>query len=103
MVARWRDDEFVVLLPRVDVPALANVLRRARATVHTGARRIVPDASVCVGAAIWTPPSAEGPAEILRRAAAALAAARARGRGKVEIDLGSGEWKSSDDGEDEGG
>jgi diguanylate cyclase (GGDEF)-like protein len=96
VVARLRDDEFVLLLPRADGRALGSVLRRALDGVHAGGRALVPDMSVCVGAAIWTPPSAEGPADILRRAGGALAAARARGAGHVEIDLGSDDWTGSD-------
>jgi diguanylate cyclase (GGDEF)-like protein len=96
VVARLRDDEFVVLLPRADARAVGSVLRRALEGVHIGGRALVPEMSVCVGAAIWTPPSAEGPADILRRADAALAAARARGPGKVEIDLGSDDWTGGD-------
>ncbi len=96
VVARWRDDEFVLLLPRADLRALSRVLRRALNRVHAGARELVPGVTLCVGAAIWTPPSAEGPADILRRAGAALAAARAKGTGKVEADLGAGGWKGDD-------
>ncbi len=101
VVARWKDDELVMLLPRADVRAVATVLRRALEGVHAKGRELVPGMSVCVGAAIWTPPSAEGPADIVRRAGEALAVARARGRGKVEVDLGSGEWKG--DGGEGGG
>jgi diguanylate cyclase (GGDEF)-like protein len=96
VVARLRDDEFVLLLPRADARAVGSVLRRALESVHLGGRALVPEMSVCVGAAIWMPPSAEGPADILRRADAALAAARARGAGKVEIDLGSNDWPGGD-------
>ncbi len=92
IVARWKDDEFVILLPRADLRALSRVLRRALDQVHAGARELVPGVTVCVGAAVWTPPSAEGPADILRRAGAALAAARAKGPGTVEADLGVGGW-----------
>ncbi len=100
VVARWKDDELVVLLPRADARAIGRVLRRTLEAVDAGVRELVPGASVCVGAAIWSPPSAEGPADIVRRASAALAAARARGTGKVEVDLGSGEWKRDEsDGE----
>lgn len=97
VVARWKDDEFVVLLPRADAVALGRVLSRAIHRVHAGARALVPGASVSVGAAIWTPPSADGPADILRRAEAALAAARARGPGRIEADVGAGEWKLDGD------
>jgi hypothetical protein len=46
-----------------------------------------------VGAAVWTPPSGDGSADIIRRAGDALAAARQRGQGKLELDAGLGEWK----------
>jgi diguanylate cyclase (GGDEF)-like protein len=101
VVARWKDDEFVMLLPRADVRAVATVLRRALEGVHAKGGELVPGMTVCVGAAIWTPPSAEGPADIVRRAGDALAAARAKGRGKVEVDLGTSEWKG--DGGEGGG
>ena len=100
VVARLKGDEFVVLLPRADLRALSRVLRRALDQVHAAARGLVPDVTVCVGAAIWTPPSAEGPADVLRHAGDALAAARAKGAGKVEADLGSGGWKGDGDGDD---
>jgi hypothetical protein len=54
--------------------------------------------TVCLGAALWTPPSAESPQEILRRARVALAAARARGPGRVELDVGVSEWKDESEG-----
>jgi diguanylate cyclase (GGDEF)-like protein len=97
VVARWTDDELVLLLPRADVHALGSVLKRARDAVHAGGASLVPGMSVCVGAALWTPPSAEGPADILRRAATALAAARARGPGHIDVDLAAGEWKGISD------
>jgi diguanylate cyclase (GGDEF)-like protein len=97
VVARWKDDELVVLLPRVDALALGRILRRALDTVHAGARSVVPGVTVCVGAAIWTPPSADGPSDILHHAGDALAAARAHGPGRVEVHLGTSDWK------DEGG
>jgi diguanylate cyclase (GGDEF)-like protein len=102
VVSRWKDDEFVILLPRADASVLGRILKRALDTLHSGARNVVPGVTVSVGAAIWAPPSAVGPADILRRAGSALAAARARGPGKVEVDLGSSEWKG-DDGGDEAG
>ena len=101
VVARWKDDELVVLLPRVDALALGRILRRALDTVHAGARAVVPGVTVCVGAAIWTPPSADGPADILRHAGDALAAARAKGPGRVEVDFGTSGWSA--DGTGEGG
>jgi diguanylate cyclase (GGDEF)-like protein len=93
VVARWMNDEFILLLPRADALAAAKVLKRAIAGVHARGREIAPGMSVSVGAAVWTPPSGEGSADIIRRAGDALASARARGQGKLELDAGVGEWK----------
>jgi two-component system cell cycle response regulator len=94
VVARWKDDEFVLLLPRADAAAARSVLRRTIDGAHEKARALVPGLTLSVGAAVWSPPSAEGPAEILGRAAEALAAARAKGKGKIVVDVGSGDWKT---------
>ena len=93
VVARWTDDEFVLLLPRADASNVRRVLRRAIELVHQKARAIAPDMSVSAGVAVWSPPSAEGPADVTRRAGAALAAARAKGAGRIEIDSGAGDWQ----------
>lgn len=92
-VARWNDDEFVLLLPRADAASVRRVLNRALEAVHEKGRTIAPGMTVSVGAAVWAPPSAEGPADVIRRAGDALARARAKGAGRVEIDAGSGEWQ----------
>jgi diguanylate cyclase (GGDEF)-like protein len=93
VVARWVDDEFVLLLPRADGAAIRKVLRRAVDGVHEKGRLLAPGMSVSVGAAIWSPPSAEGPGDVLHRAADALARARSRGPGHIEIDAGSSDWE----------
>jgi diguanylate cyclase (GGDEF)-like protein len=93
VVARWTADEFVLLLPRADAASVRKVLRRAIDGVHDKARAIAPEMSVSVGAAIWSPPSAEGPADVIRRAGDALAAARAKGPGRLEIAAGTGDWQ----------
>ena len=93
VVARWNDDEFVLLLPRAgDATSVERVLRRAIDAAQAKGRLVVPLMSVSVGAAIWAPPSAEGPGEVIRRAGDALARARARGPGKLEIDAGTTDW-----------
>jgi diguanylate cyclase (GGDEF)-like protein len=97
VVARWKDDELVLLLPRVDTAALVRILRRAIDAMRAKGAETVPGMSVCVGAAIYSPPSAEGPAEIIERAGRALAKAKARGRGKVELDAGTDGWKGGMD------
>ena len=92
VVARWNDDEFILLLPRADAGAIGRVLRRAIDAAHEKGRAVVPGMSVSVGAAIWAPPSAEGPTDVIRRAGDALGRARARGPGKLEIDAGISDW-----------
>jgi diguanylate cyclase (GGDEF)-like protein len=93
VVARWKDDEFILLLPRADAVAIGRVLRRAIDATHEMGGALVPGMSVSVGAAIWGPPSAEGPTDVIRRAGDALARARARGPGKLEIDAGTSDWQ----------
>jgi diguanylate cyclase (GGDEF)-like protein len=97
LVARWVDDEFVLLLPRADALAARKVIARTVGEVHDKARAIAPQLTVCVGAAIWTPPSAEGAADTLRRAGEALARARAKGPGSTEIDAAFADWKDDAD------
>lgn len=101
VVARWDADEFIMLLPGADGRAARQVLKRTLVEVHAKGGAVVPGVSVCAGAAIWTPPSGETPADIIERAGYALEAARAQGFGQVEVDVGAGEWKEeAEDGED---
>jgi diguanylate cyclase (GGDEF)-like protein len=93
VVARWTDDEFVLLLPRADAANVKRVLRRAIDLVHEKGRALVPDMSVSAGVAVWSPPSAEGPTDVIRRAGDALVAARAKGPGRIEIDAAHGGWQ----------
>lgn len=99
VVARWEDDEIVMLLPGADGRASRQVLERTLVEVHRDGRALVPEMSVCAGAAIWTPPSAEIPADIIERAGKALTVARVRALGAIEIDAGLVAWKDepSDD------
>lgn len=94
LVGRWSTDEFIVLLPGADPIAAKIVVKRAVKGVHARLKETFGDITVCVGAAIWTPPSAEGAADVIRRAGDALASARERGPGSIEIDAGLGQgWK----------
>jgi diguanylate cyclase (GGDEF)-like protein len=93
VVARWDNDEFVMLLPGADGRAARNVLERTLLEVHTKGQELVPEMHVCAGAAIWTPPSGEIPADIIDRAGRALDAARSRGLAQIEVDAGVSEWK----------
>jgi diguanylate cyclase (GGDEF)-like protein len=93
VVARWKDDELVLLLPRADASSVGKVLRRALEGVTEKGRAVAPGMTVSVGVAVWAPPSAEGPTDVIRRAGDALALARARGTGRMEIDTGTTEWQ----------
>jgi diguanylate cyclase (GGDEF)-like protein len=93
LVARWEDDEFIVLLPGADPVSAKVVLKRAVAGMRAKGREIAPDFNASAGTAVWIPPSGETAADIIRRAGEALAVARSRGPGAVEIDAGFGEWK----------
>lgn len=93
VVGRWKDDEFVLLLPRADAANVRRVLRRAVDAVHDKGRAVAPGMTVSVGVAVWSPPSAEGPSDVIRRAGIALAAARARGPGHMELDAGTADWQ----------
>lgn len=93
VVARWKDDEFVLLLPRADAGSVRRILTRAVDSVHEKARAVAPGVTVSVGAAVWSPPSAEGPADVIRRAGDALVRARSKGPGKMVIDDAADGWQ----------
>jgi diguanylate cyclase (GGDEF)-like protein len=94
VVARWKDDEFVLLLPRADVTAVRRVLQRTLDGVYEKVRALVPGVTVSTGVAVWTPPSAEGSADTLRRSTEAIEAARKKGPGHVYVDARTVDWKS---------
>jgi diguanylate cyclase (GGDEF)-like protein len=99
VVARFRDDEFAILLPGSGAEATKKVLERvieattALAMPQLGGKPI----TVSIGAAVWTPPSGEGPADTARRAASALEVARSRGPASCEVDAGLGTFKDAQD------
>ena len=94
LVARFIDDELVLLLPGCDARIGKKVLRRAVAgAAEKGSEVVGAKITLSTGVAIWTPPSGELPADLVERAGAALLAARARGPGSLEIDLDAAEWK----------
>ena len=87
LVARFADDELVILLPGCDARAAKKVLRRAvAAAVVKGSDVLDTTMTLSTGVAVWTPPSGELPADLVERAGAALNAARARRPGALEID-----------------
>jgi diguanylate cyclase (GGDEF)-like protein len=100
LVARFVDDELVLLLPGCDARTAKKVLRRAvAAAVIKGSEAIGAAMTLCTGVAVWTPPSGELPPDLVERAGVALLAARARGPGSLEIDLDGAEWKDESTGD----
>ena len=89
VLARYENDEFAALLPGADAVAAKTVASRFALAVEmhefglTG--RLV---TVCVGCAVWTPPSTEKGEDIVRRAAEARDAARADCVGNVRVSEG---------------
>jgi diguanylate cyclase (GGDEF)-like protein len=90
ILARYENDEFVALLPGADAVAAKTVAERFVLAVRmhdfmlTG-RKV----TICVGCAVWVPPSGERGEDILRRAGVALFKARAGGKGRVSVDGGT--------------
>jgi diguanylate cyclase (GGDEF)-like protein len=95
VVARWAEDEFIVLLPGADVLAAKTVVKRAVKALKEKTFDLLGGLQVTVsaGAAVWIPPSGEGAEDIIRRAGAALDVARGKGAGSTEVDGGLGQWK----------
>lgn len=94
LVARFVDDELVILLPGCDARTAKKVLRRAvAAAVVKGSEVVGAAITLSTGVAVWTPPSGELPADLVVRAGVALDAARARAPGSLHIDTDGAEWK----------
>jgi diguanylate cyclase (GGDEF)-like protein/PAS domain S-box-containing protein len=88
VLARFQEDEFIVLLPGADMTAARVVAERMRNAVSNapiGAAE-VRKVSVSVGAAVWVPPSGETGPDVVRRAGDALAAAQRRGLSEITIE-----------------
>lgn len=89
LLARFLDDELIVLLPGADAHAAQVVADRMSRAVSKepfeldAARNV----TVCIGAAVWIPPSAESGPDVIERAGVALVRARVRGVDQIEIDV----------------
>jgi diguanylate cyclase (GGDEF)-like protein len=93
LVARWEDDELVVLLPGIDVPAVKGVLARSLGAMRDAARSLAGrEVTFCAGVALWIPPSLETAGDIVTRAGTALTAAKLMGSSNLEIDASLAEW-----------
>lgn len=94
LVARWEEDEYIVLLPGIDKHAVKAVLGRSLGAMRDAAKALAGrEVTFCVGAALWLPPSVEMADDIVTRAGTALTAAQLMGPGSIEIDASMVEWK----------
>lgn len=94
LVARWENDELIVLLPGIDASAVQGVLARSLAAMRdAGHQTTGREVTFCAGVALWIPPSVEGASDILSRAGTALEAAKVMGPGNVEIDDSLVDWR----------
>jgi diguanylate cyclase (GGDEF)-like protein len=94
IVARWKEDDFALLLPCIDRTAVQRVLERAASQAAEAAREAGFDIKLNVGVAVWTPPSADSATDVLGRATAALEAARRSGPGSTHVDLDGTSFKN---------
>lgn len=94
LVARWDDDELIVLLPGIDVHAVSGVLSRSLGQMRDAGREVAGrDVTFCTGVALWIPPSIENAGDIVTRAGTALQAAKLMGAGSMEVDATLVEWR----------
>ncbi len=85
-VVRWGGEEFLLVLPRVDLQTAWNIAERARASVEASAATAagVPiRVTLSVGVAEWR--DGEPRDALIQRADEALYAAKERGRNRVEL------------------
>jgi diguanylate cyclase (GGDEF)-like protein len=87
LLARLDGDEFVLLVPGADATAAQVIAQRIAEAVCAEPLRLTEPwtMSVCVGGAVWVPPSGESGADVLARAGAALETAQAVGANRIEL------------------
>lgn len=94
LVARWENDELIVLLPGIDASAVKAVLARSLGAMRDAGQAITGrEVTFCAGVALWIPPSVEAASGIVSRSGTALEAAKLSGPGTVEIDDSSVDWR----------
>lgn len=89
LLARWKGDEFSLLIPGADAHGAKVVAERmaaavSHAPIDVGAEKR--GVSVSIGAAVLVPPSGETATDVMERAATALARAKKKGKNQLEID-----------------
>jgi diguanylate cyclase (GGDEF)-like protein len=85
---RYGGEEFLLLLPGLDLDAAVRVAERIRQGVADGSGEL-PPFTLSAGVALWEPADGRDPEPILRRADAALYRAKRAGRNRVAADTPS--------------
>jgi diguanylate cyclase (GGDEF)-like protein len=83
---RYGGEEFLLLLPDVDLTAAIAVAERVRAAVGEDSASGVPPFSISGGVALGDPADGRDPQPVLRRADAALYVAKRSGRNRIVAD-----------------
>lgn len=83
---RYGGEEFLLLLPDVDLNRALAVAERVRATVERGGTGGVPPFTISAGVALCDPADGRNPEPLLRRADAALYIAKRAGRNRIAAD-----------------
>lgn len=83
---RYGGEEFLLLLPGVDLPEAIGVAERVRVAVADDRRSEVPPFTVSGGVALCDPADGRDPAPLLRRADVALYQAKRAGRDRIAAD-----------------
>jgi diguanylate cyclase (GGDEF)-like protein len=83
---RYGGEEFLLLLPDVDLTAALAVAERVRMTVESPGAHAVPPFTISAGVALCDPADGRDPEPLLRRADAALYIAKRGGRNRIAAD-----------------
>ena len=86
MAFRYGGEEFLLLLPGLELDAAMGVAERLRQAVEDGPAGELPRFTISAGVAICDPADGRDPEPLLRRADAALYAAKRAGRNRVAAD-----------------
>ena len=83
---RYGGEEFLLLLPDVDLTAALAVAERVRVAVESPGAHAVPPFTISAGVALCDPADGRDPEPLLRRADAALYIAKRGGRNRIAAD-----------------
>lgn len=86
MAFRYGGEEFLLLLPDIDLTRALAVAERVRVAVASPGIRSVPPFTISAGVALCDPADGRNPAPLLRRADAALYIAKRAGRNRIAAD-----------------